>query len=332
MARRAAIVALALVLLVSICLALCQAPLSEWRSMASLRRVDGYPLYVMRYYGDYGFSRFLQQVTAWGPTRLPDLALGDAWACTGFAAANPTGGAIMGRNFDWRNRQALLLFTDPPGAYASVSMVDTTYLGFPREHPSWADRRALLGAPYLPFDGMNERGLAVSMMAVPRARDRYDPQRVTIGEIQAIRLMLDYAATVEEAVALLADYTVSFDEPPIHYFVADASGHSAVIEYLDGEMIVQREEQPWQVSTNFILAEATLTGADSGCWRYNLAYTRLEEGQGILSQTDAMSLLQDTAQPNTMWSVVYHMGSGALDVVMGRQYDRVHSFRLKRQN
>lgn len=328
MAKRVAIVALALALVVSLCLAVCQAPLREWRSMASLRRVDDYPLYVMRYYGDYDLARSPERTTARRPGP-PALAEAGTWACTGFAAADPASGPIMGRNFDWRHHQALLLFTDPPDGYASVSLVDTSHLGFPREGPTWADRRALLQAPYLPFDGMNERGLAVSMMAIPHARDRTDPQRPTIGEIEAIRLLLDYAADVEEAIALLSGYTISFSDPPIHYLVADASGRAALIEYVSGEMVVQRNVQPWLVSTNFILAEAALTGADSECWRYNLAYERLAEGAGALGASDAMSLLENTAQRNTMWSVIYHMGSGAIDVAMGRQYERIHTFQLR---
>jgi hypothetical protein len=326
---RAAIVGLALVLLIGVGLALCQAPLQAWRSLASVRQVDDYSLYVMRYYGDYGFARFLRRGIGQGQAGLPSGEFEQSWACTGFAAMDPASDAIMGRNFDWHNRQTLLLFTDPPDGYASVSMVDVSYLDFPRENPSWADRRSLLEAPYLPFDGMNERGLAVGMMAVPRAQDRDEPQRVTISSIHAIRLMLDYAADVEEAIALLEGYTIDFGSPPIHYFVADASGHSAVIEYLDGKMAVLRNEKPWQVSTNFILAEESPTGADSPCWRYNLAYEMLEQKDGDLSQTAAMSLLQDVSQRNTMWSVVYDVTNGDIQVAMGRQYDQVHSFELR---
>ena len=42
----------------------------------------------------------------------------------------------MGRNFDWGLHSALVLFTDPPvpGAYASVSMVDISYLGYDPNH------------------------------------------------------------------------------------------------------------------------------------------------------------------------------------------------------
>jgi hypothetical protein len=331
MKRRAAIISLALVLLVGLGVVLCQAPLQQWRSMASLRKVDDYPLYVMRYYGDYGFARFLQRGIGRERAEAPPIELAPGWACTGFAAMNPTGDAITGRNFDWHNRQTLLLFTNPPDGYASVSMVDVSYFGFPADDPTWADRRLLLQTPYLPFDGMNERGLAVSIMAVPRAQDSQKPG-VTISSMHAIRLMLDFAADVEGAISLLGDYTIDFGEPPIHYFVADASGHSAVIEYLDGKVDVVRNDEMWQVSTNFLLAETRPEGADSPCWRYNRAYERLEQAEGTLSSAEAMSLLEDVAQENTMWSVTYNVTRGAIQVVMGRQYDHVHSFRLRMQN
>jgi predicted choloylglycine hydrolase len=240
------------------------------------------------------------------------------------------GDRILGRNFDWHNRQTLLLFTDPPDGYASTSMVDISYLDFPAQNPSWADRVKLLDAPYLPFDGLNERGLAVGMMAVPRARDSSDPQKVTIGSLHAIRLMLDYAKNVSEAVALLQAYAVDFGGgPPIHYLVADASGDSAVIEYLDGRMTVLRNENPWQVSTNFIIAEQTPKGADSSCWRYNKVYKRLKETGGTLSSAEAMALLQDVSQPSTVWSAVYNLTDGGIQVAMGREYDQVHTFRLR---
>jgi hypothetical protein len=314
-----------------VALALCQAPLRQWRSVASVHKVDDYPLYVMHYYGDYGFGAFLQRGITPRQEGSTQSASRSAWACSVFAALDPSTNAILGRNFDWHNRQTLLLFTDPPHGYASVSMVDVSYLGFPQDNPSWADRRALLEAPYLPFDGMNERGLAVGMMAVAHAQDSVSPEKVTISSLQAIRLMLDYAADVEEAIALLQDYTIDFGRPPIHYLIGDRSGHSAVVEYLHGEMSVLRSDQPWQVSTNFILAEQKPVGANSPCWRYNKVYDQLEEREGALSLAEAMALLEDVSQPNTVWSVVYDMTGGDIGVAMGRQYDRIHSFQLKPQ-
>jgi hypothetical protein len=45
---------------------------------------------------------------------------------------------------------------------------------------------------------------------------------------------------------------------------------------------------------------------------------------------DALSLLEDVSQGNTIWSIVYDTTSLGLEVVMGKKYDRVHEFNLKR--
>ena len=200
------------------------------RSLATLRQVDDYPLYVMHLYGSYGFDEYLeegQQATSGLPA--PEHEHCEPWACSVFAALNQDGDLLLGRNFDWFNRPTLLLFAHPPDGYTSVSMVDMSYLGFGTGEPSWSDRIRLLDAPYLPFDGMNEHGLAVGMMAVPQARGAQDPQQATIDSLEAIRLILDSARSVEEAVALLGSYNIDWGSgPALHYLVADASGQSAV--------------------------------------------------------------------------------------------------------
>ena len=60
-------------------------------------------------------------------------------------------------------------------------MVDIEYLGFGGNRSkdltslTLGQRQELLIAPSLPFDGMNERGLAVAMAAVPARRDAPRP-------------------------------------------------------------------------------------------------------------------------------------------------------------
>ena len=61
------------------------------------------------------------------------------------------------------------------------------------------------------------------------------------------------------------------------------------------------------------------------------ACQHLEELAGRISSSDALHLLGDASQDNTQWSVVYHMTSGDLDIVMGRDYSvKLHSFQLDR--
>ena len=86
-----------------------------------------------------------------------------------------------------------------------------------------------IASPFLPFDGMNEKGVAIALLAVPEAEPPYDSNKITLNTTTAIRLVLDYAATVEEAVELLRNYNIYFSgDVECHYLIADASGQSVI--------------------------------------------------------------------------------------------------------
>jgi choloylglycine hydrolase len=307
---------------------------SQARTLVSFKKVEGAPLYVMHFYGSYGLDEFLKTgVDDSSDSRTTRPLGGSPWACTVFAALSHAGEPVLGRSFDWHNQYALLLFTHPPGGYDSVSLVDSSYVGLDGSAPSPTELLQVLDAPYWPFDGMNEHGLAVGMMAVPHAEDDSDPQRATIGSLHAIRLVLDHARTVDEAIALLDDYNVDFSGgPPLHYLIADAQRNAAVIEFSEGRMNALRNEEPWQVATNFLLSSHNPRDAKQLCPRYARAYDTLQQAGGMLSPTQAMAVLADVSQPNTMWSVVYGLSSGDVSLSMDRDYSQVHAFSLPVQS
>jgi hypothetical protein len=307
---------------------------NESRTLASLRKIDEHPLYVMHYYGDYGFTGYLKKGT---PSIYPPVpgsrVCGYEEACTVFSTLNENGNTIFGRNFDWHDHPALILFTTPPDGYASVSMVDISYLGYGTDDALWLDLDRLLRVPYLPFDGMNECGIAIGVMLVPHAEGGSDPSKVTIGDLEVVRLVLDYAGSVEEAVSLLRQYNVRFGTP-LHYLISDRSGSSAVVEFVGSEVNVIWGEEKWQVSTNFLFSDDTTSGATSECWRYNAAYEILERANGNISQEEAMKLLEDVSwhsgtDISTQWSVVYNLTTGDIDVAMGRRFKQIYPFALR---
>ncbi len=189
-------------------------------------------------------------------------------------------------------------------------------------------RLALLFAPYVTVDGMNQYGLAVSMMEVPCRPGPRDPSRTTIVSNHAMRLVLDYARDVDEALALLAEYNIDFPQACTHYLFADASGESAVVEYVDGQMTVIRDGAPWQVATNFLISEEKPEGADSDCWRYNAVYAALHAADGRITQQEAMDIASSASVDATVWSVVYNLTTGDSQVAMGGDYSRIHRFTL----
>jgi choloylglycine hydrolase len=195
--------------------------------------------------------------------------------------------------------------------------------------------RQLLQAPYLPFDGLNERGLAVTMMAVPSSEGGRDPKKVTIDSLAVIRLMLDYADGVDKAVELLAGYNVDFGGgPPVHYLIADASGNSEVIEFLNDKMRVMRGDGSFQVSTNFLLFPEPPRNGRSGCWRFNRIFETLSRAEGHFTPEKGMDLLQSVSQTGehpTIWSCLYDLSARDVWVVMGRNFGRVHRLSLSSQ-
>ena len=88
------------------------------------------------------------------------------------------------------------------------------------------------------------------------------------------------------------------------------------IEFVDEEMVVLRPDELWQVSTNFVISREQPEGADTLCWRYNRAYEILAEANGKVSSLDAMTLLENVSQDSTMWSVVYGMKTGDIQIVL----------------
>ena len=294
----------------------------EIAALGSLAQVDDYPLYTMRHQGAY----------RWVSPPEASLEQSPAWACSLFAALGDPDHRLYGRNFDWDYSPALLLFTDPPDGYASVSMVDIAYLRFGANVKSLTslpldERVPLLNAPFIPFDGMNERGLAVGMAAVSPGNVRPDPHKETVDSLRVIRLMLDQASTVDEAVAILKRYNVDMEGgPPVHYLIADRSGRAALVEFYRGEVVVMPNNQPWHRATNFL--RASVETAAGQCWRYDKLDQRLTETGGRLTASSAMELLGAVSQGGTQWSVVYEISTGEVHMVMGRRYAQAHTFHL----
>ena len=298
------------------------------RTLASLEKVDNQPLYVMHYRGGYLLDLTARYGIQWPVYRQVERLVNPD-ACTSFFATGEGKDTVFARNFDWAHPSTLVLFTDPPGGHASVAMVDMYYLGLNQlQEIPWWRRATLLAAPYAIMDGMNECGLAVSQNAVPRRRMPYRADRPALISNQVMRVILDHAATVDEALELIDDFNIVFPVIGCHLHIADASGHSVVVEFTQGRMAVMRHRKPWQISTNFLISEVRPVGSRAPCWRYQRVYGELEKAGGAIQQEAAMKLLAATSQRSTIWSVVYNLDCGKILVASGRDYGNVHEFQL----
>jgi hypothetical protein len=317
----------------------------ELQSLASLKAADSYPFYTMTYAGDYGFDEFLKtgarndrEIESFVVKRLLkgvniDLHISGG-GCTAFAAADPSGSMIYGRNFDFDYAPSMLLKTKPKVGYASISIVNLAFAGYDKSYlpePLHINSFLTLAAPFLPFDGMNEKGVVISLLAVPRAEAPQKPGQVTLNTTTAIRLVLDKAASVDEAVALLKKYNYYFSgDIACHYLIADRSGKSVLVEFLDGDIKVTERSGNYQVASNFIAYNGMNEGeGGSEFKRYDTVFNKLKETNGVLDRKESMILLSQAAMPGKcQWSVVYDLHDMSVDVCVGDKYDRVYSYTL----
>lgn len=299
------LLAVVLLLVLAGCTA-TQAPPAAPPPTDSLRQLTDHPLWTMRYEADYDRMKNVATPTPTTP-----------FGCSLFAT-NDAADPLFARNFDWDPAPAMLLFTDPDDGYAAAAMVDLSYLGV-TDPAGEADK--LVDAPLLPFDGMNEKGLAIGLAAVDDAQPGSRPDRPTVGSVRIIRLVLDTAATVEEAIQVFENHNIDFDGgPPLHYLVADATGKSVAIEFVDGKVVAL----PAQAAVNF-----TLSGTDETTRRTDNRYRTTTDGlTPDMDWRAAMDLLNDVQQGHTQWSVVYSLKTRTVHVATDKQFDRVHELKL----
>jgi Linear amide C-N hydrolases, choloylglycine hydrolase family len=305
-------------------------------TLSSLKLVDDFPLYEMHFQGEYG-QKLISKIDSSQPIPIDieRAQIRPSWGCSLFAALGNPGEMLFGRNFDWTDSPALLLYTDPPDGYASVSIVDIRYL-FPEGQLDnlhtlpLEDRKSLLQAAWMPFDGMNKHGLAIGMAAVPPGGLMPDPAKPAIDSLEIMREILDHARDVDEALGLFQSYSVLMDGgPPLHYLIADRSGRAVLVEYTD-QITFLTNQYPWHLATNHLRALVE-PGAPSGCWRYDKIEEQLDSKGGQLTSQEAVDLLVEVSQSAgsaTQWSVVYGMSTGEVQVGMGRDYGNVLSFQL----
>ncbi len=340
-------IGIALLMIIIIALILFR---NELRTLMSLEKVDDYGMYQMTYYGDYGFDEFLEiganddaDIEAFVTKRLLKglpINLGVTGdGCTAFVVKNENGDILFGRNFDFIYAPSLQLYTAPNNGYASVSTVNLAFAGYSKDNlpdGSFFDCFLTLAAPFLPFDGMNEKGLAIALLAVPEAEVPYNPDKITLNTTTAIRLVLDKAATVEEAVALLKQYNIYFSGGvECHYLIADASGHSVIVEYVNQELCVVEAEAEYQIASNFIAYDGLHIGEGfTEFERYDRVQEAIESNNGILEASQSIQLLADVGVfdgdiDKLQWSVLYNLTTGYGEIFANRKTNNIMGFHLE---
>jgi hypothetical protein len=338
----AAVFFITLLLITAIILIITRKKLS---TMASVKKyADGF--YTARCSDDYKLDELLDadvsnenELISWISDNLyygiPITAAPGVFGCSAFSVCSPEGHYLMGRNYDYPETDCLMLYCSPENGYASMGMVDLSFLNLgtlkgQTPPDSFTGRIPALILPYATVDGVNEAGLAISILQLNEPEIHQDMGRKDIILTVAIRAVLDKCASVEEATALLDLYDMhSMLEQSSHFFITDKNGNSVVVEWINDEMTVT--ENP--AVTNYVLSDPhhyednSKNGSDG---RYEILMEDIAACSGRADRDKAMIFLSeasdnpDRGQTETEWSVVYDLDAFDASICTDMDYENTY--------
>lgn len=176
-------------------------------------------------------------------------------ACTRVVYLGANGDVITARSMDWKVDVATNLWIFPRGMKRSGEAGPNSL--------HWTSRYgSVIAAGYevSTTDGMNEAGLSANVLWLVESQyPHFDGKGKPGLSIAAwAQYALDNFATVEEAVTALRQepFTIVTDAVPgenrlatLHLSLSDASGDSAIVEYIGGKQVIHHGRQ-YQVMTN----------------------------------------------------------------------------------
>ena len=320
------------------------------KAAATVQKLDE-GLYFVEYEGDDGFDglmaqgggrsaeelvgyvmNFLSKGYYTPPTPTP---AGAEYGCSALTVRTPENGVLMGRNFDFSSANGIILHTVPKRGYETITTFNSNFFGFGE---GWvpegsSNQFMVLSGLFFALDGINEKGLAIAdLMAGDEAETHQDTGKPALTTTSAICYMLKNAATVDEALELLRGIDMHSDIGAAHHYaIADASGKSVVVEYVDNEMVVV--DSP--AVANHYLCEAKLNvGLAEWDHRYEQLCRRYDEAGGIMDKEQVAAAIASVSQPTkegflgTAWTVLMDLTNRKVTYWSRRHFENPFHFEI----
>jgi penicillin V acylase-like amidase (Ntn superfamily) len=178
--------------------------------------------------------------------------LPSALACTRVLYTAPGGIVITGRGMDWAEDMRSNLWVFPAG-------IERTGQGGART-PRWRSRYGSVivsGYDLGTADGMNEKGLVANLLYLAESNYGKPEGKPVLSISLWAQYVLDQFGTVEEAVRhlrgepfkIVAPRLPNGQEAQLHLALSDATGDSAIFEYINGALVIHHGRQ-YTVMTN----------------------------------------------------------------------------------
>lgn len=319
---------------------------------------DGYDIYTMDIKYDYDIDNIIDYGVETNQDvfdsilkeALPILPIkyeAPTFGCSAFNMTTNDGNNLMGRNYDFKkNTSAMLVHCNPKDGYESIAFVALDNVSANAPLSSISKKLASLTAPFICLDGMNEKGVSIAVLVVDSEPVHQDTGKDNIFTTLAIRLILDKAATTEEAVELFKKYDmVASSGKDYHFYVNDASGDGRIIEWDCESPTRELVATKVDVVTNFytIYADKVLPNQRNdqyghGKERYDAIKEVLEQQQGNYTYNTAWDALKKAAQEpsekeltsNTQWSIIFDNTNLTAKIVLRRNWNDIKEYKVKK--
>ena len=314
------------------------------RTILSFKKVEGYPVYEMHYYGNFNKYYFFLPKKLKGNISKDSVVQMDNYierqACSIYSA---TKGNIkfLGRNRDMPDvSTGLFLYTKPKNKYASITLVDLVQMGIVKgvdpqdENISLLQKIDLLLTPLLPTEGMNEKGVAIAKADVPEFVNIVEPEKKTLFFRTVMREVLDNASSTKDAIDIISNINTHFYGGGGHFLIADKNGDSAIIEYTDKGIIVLNKLDSYQVITNFIVSKygdrienpnfRSYDSIGSPGNRFYQINSELFKNEGDITSLEGMHYLDKSSNEMTKWSILFNLSTQDVDAVFKADYSNIY--------
>ena len=324
-------------------------------AMSAEKLDDG--MYYMEYKGDDGFKELMDRggcndVSVLASYVMEFLSKGHfkpdsinvpikPVGCSTLTVKTPEDGVMMARNFDYPYGTALIMHTIPDEGYESITTFSTDFFGFGENYKpeGFQNQFMALASLFMALDGINEKGLAIAVLdAGDKVVTKQDTPKPDLTTTSAVQYLLKNAANVKEALELLRGIDMNSDPGSAYHFsMADATGRSVAVEYVDNRMVVT--ESPF-VTNHYLCKEKFEVGLHEGDHRHEKLMEQYQKTGGVMNEEQLTKAITSVTQlpekgaivGGTLWTMVMDLKHPSVTYYSRRHFDKPFHFELSQTN
>lgn len=232
----------------------------------------------------------------WGDTVTPDMS--------GFSCSAVQNGQYRGRNYDWTYADTDLCVihttVTEKRPHASVGVGDMSFI----MNADGSKNYAIL--PFVTVDGINDAGVCIQVNVMPYgengALNHTETTEDDLAGGNVVRFILDYADSIEDAIALLEDkdiYSEMEAAEELHWMISgpasktDSTTKTVVVEvFPDGLHVTDKFVDDKPIMTNFNVSNfdgtADTVGIGLGYERWQILDEYYDQANSVMGTFDLM--------------------------------------------